>query len=97
MRYIARHGLLVKRDNFCFARRRSGFDSLTVHQPERMLWGFSSIGRASRWQCEGQGFDPLKLHEHDLILKPLDHFRHNQHKDVLYNNRIEIFLLNLYV
>ena len=26
------------------------------------LWGHSSAGRASHWQCEGQGFDPPWLH-----------------------------------
>ena len=26
------------------------------------LWGGSSVGRASRSQCEGRGFDPLPLH-----------------------------------
>src|SRR5207244_13273866 len=27
------------------------------------LWGRSSAGRASRSQCEGRGFDPLRLHK----------------------------------
>ena len=26
-------------------------------------WGRSSAGRASRWHCEGQGFDPPRLHQ----------------------------------
>src|SRR5213080_911674 len=25
-------------------------------------WGRSSAGRASQWHCEGQGFDPPRLH-----------------------------------
>src|SRR3954466_7042209 len=28
----------------------------------RPSWGGSSVGRASRSQCEGRGFDPLPLH-----------------------------------
>jgi chorismate mutase-like protein len=28
----------------------------------RLPWGGSSVGRASRSQCEGRGFDPLPLH-----------------------------------
>jgi hypothetical protein len=28
----------------------------------RVTWGRSSAGRASRSQCEGRGFDPLRLH-----------------------------------
>ena len=28
-----------------------------------MSWGGSSVGRASRSQCEGRGFDPLPLHQ----------------------------------
>ena len=27
------------------------------------VWGGSSVGRASRSQCEGRGFDPLPLHQ----------------------------------
>src|SRR3982751_7064244 len=26
-------------------------------------WGRSSAGRASQWHCEGQGFDPPRLHQ----------------------------------
>ena len=29
-------------------------------------WGRSSVGRASRSQCEGQGFDPPRLHHPPL-------------------------------
>ena len=28
-----------------------------------ILWGCSSIGRASDWQSEGKGFDPPHLHQ----------------------------------
>ena len=28
-----------------------------------LLWGFSSAGRARRWQRRGQRFDPAKLHQ----------------------------------
>jgi chorismate mutase-like protein len=33
-----------------------------------MMWGGSSVGRASRSQCEGRGFDPLPLHQFFLLL-----------------------------
>ena len=33
-----------------------------------MSWGGSSVGRASRSQCEGRGFDPLPLHQFFLAL-----------------------------
>ena len=33
-----------------------------------MMWGGSSVGRASRSQCEGRGFDPLPLHQFFLSL-----------------------------
>src|SRR6266481_396677 len=33
-------------------------------------WGRSSAGRASRSQCEGQGFDPPRLHQFTLNLGP---------------------------
>ena len=29
-------------------------------------WGRSSAGRASQWHCEGQGFDPPRLHHSPL-------------------------------
>jgi chorismate mutase-like protein len=33
-----------------------------------MMWGGSSVGRASRSQCEGRGFDPLPLHQFFLLV-----------------------------
>jgi chorismate mutase-like protein len=33
-----------------------------------MMWGGSSVGRASRSQCEGRGFDPLPLHQFFLTV-----------------------------
>ena len=33
----------------------------------QMIWGRSSAGRAPHWQCGGQEFDPLRLHQ----IKPL--------------------------
>src|SRR5471032_527224 len=40
----------------------------------RPSWGGSSVGRASRSQCEGRGFDPLPLHQLPLgRQKPLLH------------------------
>ena len=33
-----------------------------------MAWGGSSVGRASRSQCEGRGFDPLPLHHFFAVL-----------------------------
>src|SRR6266481_256400 len=36
-------------------------------------WGRSSAGRASRSQCEGQGFDPPRLHQYSTPESKLDH------------------------
>ena len=36
----------------------------------RAVRGGSSVGRASRSQCEGRGFDPLPLHQYFSIMKP---------------------------
>src|SRR5580658_1719233 len=33
-------------------------------------WGGSSVGRASRSQCEGRGFDPLPLHQFLIQRRP---------------------------
>ena len=30
---------------------------------QQMIWGRSSAGRAPHWQCGGQEFDPLRLHQ----------------------------------
>lgn len=35
---------------------------LHKRKPNRILWGVSSAGRASRLHREGQGFKPLTLH-----------------------------------
>lgn len=32
-------------------------------------WGFSSVGRASRWQREGQRFDPANLHKKETYIE----------------------------
>ena len=31
-------------------------------------WGRSSAGRASQWHCEGQGFDPPRLHHSKFLV-----------------------------
>ncbi len=36
-------------------------------QPPDHVWGGSSVGRASRSQCEGRGFDPLPLHHFPFL------------------------------
>src|SRR6266571_3363125 len=38
----------------------------------RLAWGGSSVGRASRSQCEGRGFDSLPLHHFPLFGGLLD-------------------------
>src|SRR5216683_122681 len=42
--------------------------STTVRGLREARWGRSSAGRASRSQCEGQGFDPPRLHQ----TRPID-------------------------
>ena len=41
-------------------------DTLTARPDPTLVcvyrWGRSSAGRASQWHCEGQGFDPPRLH-----------------------------------
>jgi len=40
-----------------------------------LMWGGSSVGRASRSQCEGRGFDPLPLHQFiSLVFNALEIF-----------------------
>lgn len=52
----------------------------------RTVWGCSSAGRASRSQCEGQGFDPPHLHQianpRQFRLSRIFHFRHLIQPDV---------------
>ena len=36
------------------------------------IWGCSSAGRASRWQREGQGFEPPQLHFSTIRLSAAD-------------------------
>ena len=52
---MVRYGLLVKRDNSCFARRDLGFDSLTVHQGYGAL---AQLGERNAGSVEVEGSNP---------------------------------------
>ena len=45
------------------------FQRGTVRLRAKGKWGRSSAGRASQWHCEGQGFDPPRLHHPSFSAK----------------------------
>jgi hypothetical protein len=53
-------------------------------------WGGSSVGRASRSQCEGRGFDPLPLHHilHTKRFPPYVGWRTDKNGGELHNRRL---------
>ena len=64
-----------------------------------MTWGFSSVGRALRWQRRGQGFEPPKLHHINrkalfqgffYYIRYFAH-KHSVHKDIHAGKKIFSF------
>ncbi len=41
-----------------------------THHFAKFSWGYGSVGRASRSQCEGQGFESPYLHQSEYKLNP---------------------------
>ena len=68
-------GLLEKRLNsHAFHACIHGFESRTGHH----LWRFSSVGRASALQAEGQRFEPVDLHHFADLAQSVEQLTCNQ-------------------